>query len=68
MTERVERQGLQVDARLAGFIDSQALPGTGVSAAAFWGGLSALIHDLGPKNRALLARREALGKIVVTMP
>ena len=60
MTERVERQGLQVDARLAGFIDSQALPGTGVSAAAFWGGLSALIHDLGPKNRALLARREAL--------
>jgi malate synthase len=60
MTERVEKQGLQVDARLAGFIDSQALPGTGVSTDAFWGGLSALIHDLGPKNRALLAKRESL--------
>jgi malate synthase len=33
------------------------LPGTGVTAAAFWGGLSALVHDLGPVNRALLAKR-----------
>ncbi|MDE3078886.1 MAG: malate synthase G [Paracoccaceae bacterium] len=60
MVERVEKHGLQVDRRLADFIEGRALPGTGVTAEAFWAGLSGLVHDLGPKNRALLARREEL--------
>jgi len=60
MSDRVERQGLQVAAQLADFIEVNALPGTGVSADDFWTGLSALVHDLGPENRALLARREDL--------
>ncbi len=57
---RVTRAGLQVDGQLADFIETQAVPGTGVSVDAFWDGLSALIHDLGPKNRALLDKRAAL--------
>lgn len=60
MSVRVEIEGLQVDARLAAFIDERALPGTGVERAAFWRGLSALIHEFGPRNRALLERRAAL--------
>jgi malate synthase len=56
----VEKQGLQVDAGLAGFIDGQALPGSGVAAETFWSALSAAIHELGPQNRALLERREAI--------
>ncbi|MFM2356162.1 MAG: hypothetical protein RLZZ528_1898 [Pseudomonadota bacterium] len=60
MTERVDRNGLKVARVLADFIESRALPGTGVAAQAFWSGLAALIRDLGPKNRALLARRDAL--------
>ncbi|RWR13365.1 malate synthase G [Paenirhodobacter populi] len=60
MTARVEREGLQVAAELAAFIEAQALPGTGVDPAAFWAGFSALLHDLGPKNRDFLARREAI--------
>lgn len=60
MTNRVERSGLQVAAPLAAFIESQALPGTGVAPAAFWDGFAALVHDLGPRNRALLERREEL--------
>ena len=64
MTIRVEKQGLQVAAELADFIEGQALPGTGVEEEAFWSGLSALIHDLGPENRALLEKREEIqGKI-----
>ena len=39
---------------------SEALPGTGVDEAAFWQAFSAIVHDLAPKNRALLAKREAL--------
>ncbi len=60
MAGRVERDGLQVAAGLAAFIEDQALPGTGVEAGAFWSGLSSLVHELAPKNRALLARREDL--------
>ena len=62
MSERVDRHGLQVDTALADFIETAALPGTGVEPGAFWAGFSALIHDLGPKTRALLARREELQK------
>ncbi|CAM5447457.1 malate synthase G [Frigidibacter albus] len=62
MSERVDRHGLQVDTALADFIETAALPGTGVEPGAFWAGFSALIHDLGPKNRALLARRDELQK------
>nr|WP_319948342.1 malate synthase G [uncultured Shimia sp.] len=58
MTTRIEKNGLQVDPVLVDFVEAQALAGTGVSADAFWAGLSDLAHDLGPKNRALLAVRE----------
>ncbi len=58
--DRVEKYGLQVDARLAAFVAEQALPGTGVEADAFWQGFSALVADLGPKNRALLDKRADL--------
>jgi malate synthase len=60
MTERLERDGLKVAAALAAFIERDALPGTGVPAADFWSGFSRLVHDLAPKNRALLAKRDTL--------
>ncbi|MBB3993677.1 malate synthase [Sulfitobacter undariae] len=58
--QRVDRKGLQVDTQLADFIEKQALGGLAVSADAFWSGFSALVHDLGPKNRALLNKRSEL--------
>ena len=60
MTTRTDRNGLQVDADLAAFIEGQALPGTGVAADAFWVGFSDLVHQMGPKNRALLGERKAI--------
>ena len=54
---RTNRHGLQVDAALAQFIDTQALPGTGIDPGAFWAGFAAIIADLTPINRALLATR-----------
>ena len=60
MAERVARAGLQVAAEMAAFVESRVLPGTGVTEQAFWAGLDGLVHDLGPKNRALLARREEI--------
>jgi len=60
MVQRIDKHGLQVDTQLAEFIDTQALPGTGVTDAAFWQAFSGLVHDLAPKNRALLAKRDDL--------
>ena len=60
MTRRIEKYGLSVAASLHDMIEREALPGTGVASDRFWHGLSELIHDKGPKNRALLARRDAL--------
>ncbi|MEM7521953.1 MAG: hypothetical protein AAF307_13080, partial [Pseudomonadota bacterium] len=57
MVERFEKHGLQVDAQLVRFVEDSALPGTDVAAEDFWAGLSALMHDLGPKNRAFLETR-----------
>ena len=60
MTQRTERNGLKVDTRLADFIETRALPGTGVKADDFWAGFSALVHEMGPKNRAFLQTRADL--------
>ena len=39
---------------------AQVLPGTGIEPAAFWQGFDAIVHDLAPKNAALLAERDRL--------
>ncbi|MGC4409187.1 malate synthase G [Rhizobium rosettiformans] len=56
----VEAHGLSIDKRLYDFIVSQAIPGTEVEADAFFAGFSRIVHDLAPKNRALLAKRDEL--------
>jgi malate synthase len=61
MTQRTQIHGLQVATELHQFINSQVLPGTGVSAeTAFWKGFDAIVADLAPKNAALLAERDRL--------
>jgi malate synthase len=60
MTERVQAGGLRVAKVLHDFIEGEALPGTGVAPERFWSGLEAIVHDLAPRNRALLAKRDEL--------
>ena len=60
MTERVVVDGLSVAKVLYDFINKEALPGTGVSETAFWTRLDRIVHDLAPKNRALLRERDEL--------
>ncbi|WP_425078588.1 malate synthase G [Ruegeria denitrificans] len=57
MTDRQTLSGLQIDPVLAEFIETQALPGTGVSSQRFWAGMARMVNELGPKNRELLAKR-----------
>ena len=51
---------LQVATVLHRFIEDKVLPGTGVASDVFWKGFDALVHDLAPKNIALLAERDRL--------
>jgi malate synthase len=60
MTDRIDTHGLKVARSLHQMIEREALPGTGIAPDTFWAGLSALVHELGPRNRELLARRDAL--------
>ena len=60
MTERTQVHQLQVATELHRFIEHQVLPGTGVDPAAFWQGFDAIVHELAPKNAALLAERDRL--------
>ncbi|AOF91583.1 malate synthase G [Sinorhizobium sp. RAC02] len=55
-----EKAGLSIDSALYDFIVTEALPGTGVDAERFFADFSAIVHDLAPENRALLAKRDAL--------
>ncbi len=60
MRERLTVNELKIDKELHDFIVNEALPATGVEADAFFKGFSELVHDLAPKNRTLLAKRDAL--------
>jgi len=58
--QSVARAGLQVAQILADFIETQALPGTGLTPEAFWQGTAEIFSRFAPRNKALLARRDDL--------
>ena len=64
MANYLEKSGLQVDTQLVTFVETEALPGTGISPGAYWAGLAGLVDRFMPRNRELLALRDKLqGKI-----
>ena len=60
MANRVEIGGLKIDERLYRLVRDEIAPGTGVKVDGFWKSLGAIVRDLGPKNRELLAKRDRL--------
>ena len=60
MTQRTPIHRLEVADELFRFIEGEVLPATGVDREAFWAGFDAIVHELAPKNAALLAERDRL--------
>mgnify|MGYP001217000567 CR=1 FL=1 len=57
LTYYTEKYGLKVSHVLYNFVQDRALDGTGIASDVFWKGLSDLVKDLVPVNRALLEKR-----------
>ena len=58
----VSAGGLKVDEILCRVVRDEIASGTGVNADRFWKSLGEIVRDLGPKNRALLEKRDRLQK------
>lgn len=60
MGGRIQQGGLQIDGTLYALVEENILPGTGIRSDDFWRSFESILTDLTPKNRALLAKRDAL--------
>lgn len=60
MNDRVEIGRLSVAKTLADFVETEALPQTGITARDFWAGAEQLLVDFTPRNRELVAHRDEL--------
>jgi len=59
-TPRTQKGGLQVATVLSDLIEQRILPGTGIEPAAFWAGFEQITTTFAPRNRELLAKRDAI--------
>lgn len=55
-----DRHGLEIDQDFARFVETRVLPGTDVSADAFWRGYAGLLDGFAAKNATLLDHRASL--------
>ena len=60
MEEFVKTHGISVDPILYNFVNSEALPGTGLDADRFWQALAAIIDTFAPQNKSLLLKRDEM--------
>ncbi|TFH57903.1 MAG: malate synthase G, partial [Candidatus Zixiibacteriota bacterium] len=60
MTGSISAGGLKVARELFDFIEIEALRNTGITNTAFWNGFGQIAAEFAPRNRALVAKRDAL--------
>ena len=56
----VSVSGMKIAKVLYDLVCDEIAPGTGVDAEAFWASFSTIVSDLGPRNKALLEKRNAI--------
>jgi malate synthase len=60
MTEHVAHGGIKIAKPIHDLVRDEIAPGTGVGPETVWALLDSIVRTLGPRNRALLAKRDAL--------
>src|SRR5262245_52991276 len=60
MTDYIAHGGLKIAKPLHDLVRDEIAPGTGIAPEAAWTLLDSVVGTLGPRNRALLERRDAL--------
>jgi malate synthase len=60
MTDRIQVGALQVARKLHDFVNEEVLPDTGVASDRFWSGFERVVAEVAPRNRELVAHRQAL--------
>ena len=58
----IKINNLSISKKLLNFINKELLPGTKIKKENFWKGFSNIVHQLAPKNKELLEKREKLQK------
>ena len=60
--EIIDKNGLKISKTLFKFINSEAIPGTGIDPEVFWNKFSKFVHELAPINKELIEKREIIQK------
>ena len=60
MTKHIKAGNLQVADTLYELVNHDIIPGTDINADDFWSALEQCVTQLGPKNQALLQKRDEL--------
>ena len=56
----IKIKNLSISDKLLNFVNNELLPGTEIKKENFWYGFDKYVHELAPKNKALLEIREKL--------
>src|SRR5210317_2574014 len=59
---KIKKGNLSIDKVLVDFITEEAIPGTDTNIEDFWSKFDLAIHELGPINKKLIQKREAIQK------
>ncbi len=64
MIRRKHIAGIQIAENLYDLVEHQIAPGTGIDTQKFWLSFAAILKDLTPRNRALLAKRDEMQHLI----
>ena len=57
-----EKNGLKINTKLLDFVNNEIIPGTNIKSEEFWTSFEKIVHELAPKNRQLIQKREEIQK------
>ena len=59
---KINVNGLKVDKILFDFVNSEVIPGLDIKSENFWTGFSQAVHELTPRNKKLINKRDEIQK------